>query len=187
VKLPSQLALGARGPAVRWLEYSLARLHHFALPSVDAAYDYATVDAVLAFQSIHGLPRTGVVDRRFWDVLARSGLPRARIPFGDHIEVDKTRQVLLEVRDGVVSFAAHVSTGATGNTPVGHWHVYAKQPGYTPKMMYDSLFFIDGFAIHGYYSVPAYPASHGCVRTPLWFAPQIFSRWGVGTSVYVFA
>ena len=80
-----------------------------------------------------------------------------------------------------------VSTGATGNTPVGHWHVYATGPGFNEKGMYDSLFFLRGFAIHGYVSVPTYPASHGCVRTPLWFAPGIYSRWGVGASVYVFA
>jgi lipoprotein-anchoring transpeptidase ErfK/SrfK len=52
--------------------------------------------------------------------------------------------------------------------------------------MYDSLFFVGEFAIHGYYSVPSYPASHGCVRTPIWFASGLYSRWGIGTSVYVF-
>jgi lipoprotein-anchoring transpeptidase ErfK/SrfK len=36
-------------------------------------------------------------------------------------------------------------------------------------------------------TVPTYRASHGCVRTPLWFAPGFYSRWGVGASVYVFA
>jgi lipoprotein-anchoring transpeptidase ErfK/SrfK len=81
---------------------------------------------------------------------------------------------------------SRVSTGATGNTPVGHWTVYAKGPGYNAKGMFDSLFFVGEFAIHGYYSVPSYPASHGCVRTPIWFASGLYSRWGIGTSVYVF-
>lgn len=57
----------------------------------------------------------------------------------------------------------------------------------TDNLMYDSLFFVRDFAIHGYCSVPSYPASHGCVRTPLWFASGIYARWDVGTSVYVFA
>jgi lipoprotein-anchoring transpeptidase ErfK/SrfK len=126
------------------------------------------------------------VDARFWTILRGSGPPPARIPSGDHIEVDKTRQVLFEVRDGKVVSVSHVSTGATGNTPVGHWHVYAKQAGFTPDGMWDSLFFLRGFAIHGYASVPAFPASHGCVRTPMWFASGLFSRWGVGTSIYIF-
>jgi Putative peptidoglycan binding domain/L,D-transpeptidase catalytic domain len=184
---PPLLASGARGPAVRWLQNTLYRLDGYALPAVSSVYDTPTVDAVLAFQKVHGLPMTGVVDRRFWNVLAASRAPRARIPFGDHIEVDKSRQLLFEVRAGRVVSVTRVSTGATGNTPVGHWHVYAKSPGFNAKGMYDSLFFLRGFAIHGYVSVPTYPASHGCVRTPLWFAPGIYSRWGVGASVYVFA
>ena len=179
------LAIGSRGPAVNWLEYSLLRLHHFALPAVKGVYDDATADAVLAFEKVHGLPRTGAVSRRFWGVLRTSGPPLARIRSGNHIEIDKTRQVLFEVRKGEVVSVSHVSTGATGNTPVGHWHVYSKGLGFNGSGMYDSLFFVGAFAIHGYHSVPAYPASHGCVRTPFWFARQIFPRWDVGTSVYV--
>ncbi len=182
-----QLASGARGPAVRWLQNTLYRLDGYALRGISSVFDAPTVDAVLAFQNVHGLPMTGVVDQRFWNVLATSGAPRARVPFGDHIEVDKSRQLLFEVRAGRVVSVTRVSTGATGNTPVGHWHVYAKGPGFNEKGMYDSLFFLRGFAIHGYVSVPTYPASHGCVRTPLWFQPGIYSRWGVGASVYVFA
>jgi hypothetical protein len=185
VELPPT-AFGARGPAVQWLQHAL-RLDGYALPGISSVFDSATADAVLAFQKVHGLPLTGAVERSFWDVLDTSGPPRARIPFGDHIEVDKRRQLLFEVRAGRVVSTTRVSTGATGNTPVGHWHVYAKSPGFNEKGMYDSLFFLRGFAIHGYVSVPTYPASHGCVRTPLWFAPGIYSRWGVGTSIYVFA
>jgi L,D-transpeptidase-like protein/putative peptidoglycan binding protein len=185
VDLPP-LAVGSHGPAVAWLEHSLAQVDHYALPGVGSRYDFATADAVLAFQNVHGLPRTGSVDARFWQVLRTSQPPLARIPLGDHIEVDKTRQVLFEVRDGLVVSVSHVSTGATGNTPVGHWHVYAKGPGFNAKGMYDSMFFLGGFAIHGYDSVPSYPASHGCVRRPFWFAREIYSRWAVAASVYVF-
>ena len=42
-----------------------------------------------------------------------------------------------------------------------------------------------GFAIHGYASVPPYPASHGCVRVPLWAAPGLYARWPVGSIVLV--
>ena len=180
------LTIGSAGTSVRWLQYQLHDVDHYALPEIDGSYGYSTSEAVLAFQKVHGLPRTGSVDVRFWTILRRSGPPLARIRSGDHIEVDKTRQVLFEVRDGKVASVAHVSTGATGNTPVGHWHVYAREAGFTPKGMYDSLFFTGAFAIHGYPSVPAYPGSHGCVRTPMWFASELFSRWGIGTSVYIF-
>jgi hypothetical protein len=186
VKVPL-LASGARGPAVRWLQQTLVREDGYALPGISSVFDAGTVDAVLAFQRVHDLPLTGVVDQRLWGLIGTSGPPRARIPVGDHIEVDKSRQLLFEVRAGRVVSTTRVSTGATGNTPVGHWHVYGKGPGFNAKGMYDSLFFLRGFAIHGYVSVPTYAASHGCVRTPLWFAPGIYSRWGVGSSVYVFA
>jgi lipoprotein-anchoring transpeptidase ErfK/SrfK len=49
------------------------------------------------------------------------------------------------------------------------------------------LYFLRGFAIHGYPSVPAYPASHGCVRVPMWIAPRIFDQHTFGTKVSVFA
>jgi L,D-transpeptidase catalytic domain/Putative peptidoglycan binding domain len=180
------LTMGSTGPAVAWLENRL-RLDHYALPGIGHVYDDGAADAVLAFQEVHGLPRTGAVDLRLWQALRTSAPPLARVRSGNHIEVDKTRQVLFEVLGGKVVSVSHVSTGATGNTPVGLWHVYAKGPGTNAKGMYDSLFFLRGFAIHGYYTVPPFPASHGCVRTPFWFARRLYSRWGLGTSVYVFA
>ena len=181
------LAVGAKGPAVAWLERSLLELHRYSLPGIDGVYDPATADAVFAFQKVHGLPANGSVDRRFLEVLRTTGPPVARVRSGDHLEVDKSRQLLFEVRGGKVVSVTHVSTGATGNTPLGHWRVYAKGPGYNALGMYDSLYFLRGFAIHGYWSVPWYPASHGCVRTPLWFAGGFYARWGVGSSVYVYA
>ena len=180
------LSVGSRGPAVRRLEYALNRVGHYALAAVDGVYDYSTSDAVLAFQTVHGFPRTGSVDSRFWTTIQTSGPPAARVRSGDHVEVDKGRQLLYEVRNGEVASVSRVSTGATGNTPVGHWRVYAKASGFNAKGMYDSLFFTGEFAIHGYASVPSYPASHGCVRTPLWFASGFYARWGIGTDVYVF-
>ena len=105
-----------------------------------------------------------------WALLARAGVPQARYG-GDHVEVDKTRQVLFLVRDGKVALTTHVSTGATGNTPLGEWHVYSKVAGWSWVLWYPN-YFLRGFAIHGYPEVPAYPASHGCVRVPMWLAPS---------------
>jgi lipoprotein-anchoring transpeptidase ErfK/SrfK len=47
-------------------------------------------------------------------------------------------------------------------------------------------YFLRGFAIHGYPEVPAYPASHGCVRVPMWLAPKLFERIPFGSSIYVY-
>ena len=183
VYVPS-LSLGSRGPSVRALEARLNELH-YGLRGVDGAFGEDTSDAVVAFQKLHGLPRTGQVTSVFWHVLLNASVPRARYP-GDHIEVDKTRQVLFVVRGGQVVLISHVSTGATGNTPVGRWHVYSKVPGWLPDGMFDSSFFIGAFAIHGYPSVPYYPASHGCVRLPVWIAPRIYQLDPYGTEVDIY-
>lgn len=59
-------------------------------------------------------------------------------------------------------------------TPTGTYHVYSKQgPYYRSKIfplphggapMPYAMFFRGGYAIHGSYELPAYNASHGCVR-----------------------
>ena len=183
VFLPS-LGPGSAGPSAYELDRRLHELH-FALGRVDGYYGFDDVDAVIAFQKLHGLPRTGSVDARFWAELQSAQIPQARYP-GDHVEVSKGRQVLFVVRDGKVALIVPVSTGATGNTPLGVWHVYSKVPGFNAKAMYYSSFFVGGFAIHGYHSVPAYPASHGCVRIPLWVAVRVYSLVDYGTTVYIY-
>jgi hypothetical protein len=179
-----RLHVGSHGPSVVALNESLHRLH-IALGSVDSSYGLDTRDAVVAFQKLHGLPRTGAVDARFWRVLLTARPPRARYP-GDHIEVSKPLQVLFVVRGGRAILVSHVSTGATGNTPVGRWHVYSKVPGWLPDGMFDSSFFLRGFAIHGYPSVPFYPGSHGCVRVPVWLAPRIYQYDPPGSTIYIY-
>jgi hypothetical protein len=183
VFVPS-LAMGSRGPSVRALEARLDAMR-YALRGVDGAFGEDTRDAVVAFQKLHGLPRTGRVTAVFWHVLLGAATPRARYP-GDHIEVNKARQVLFVVRGGQVVLISHVSTGATGNTPVGRWHVYSKVPGWLPDGMFDSSFFVGAFAIHGYPSVPFYPGSHGCVRVPVWLAPRIYGLDPYGTEVDIY-
>jgi lipoprotein-anchoring transpeptidase ErfK/SrfK len=178
-----RLVYGSRGPGVRLLEQTLAD-QHYALQRVDGAYGEDTVEAVLAFQKVHGLERTGRVDPALWHAIERAHTPPARYP-GDHIEVDKARQVLFVVRGGRVALVVHISTGATGNTPLGLWHVYHKVAGYSWVLYYPS-YFLRGFAIHGYPFVPAYPASHGCVRVPMWIAVSLYAQIPSGSSIYVY-
>jgi L,D-transpeptidase catalytic domain/Putative peptidoglycan binding domain/PKD domain len=183
INAPS-LSRGATGPGVLALERRLRELH-YALQGTDGVFGEDDEEAVLAFQKVYGLERTGAVTPGLWRLLARAGVPKARYP-GDHVEVDKTRQVLFLVRAGEVALVTHVSTGATGNTPVGLWHVYSKVVGWSWVLWYPS-YFLRGFAIHGYPEVPAYPASHGCVRVPMWLAPKLFTQIPLGGAVYVYA
>jgi N-acetylmuramoyl-L-alanine amidase len=182
VFLPT-LSVGSAGPSVYELDRRLSELH-YALGQVDGYFGRDDVDAVIAFQKLHGLPRTGAVEARFWVELQRAHVPRARFA-GDHVEVSKSRQVLFLVREGRVALVVPVSTGATGNTPVGVWHVYRRVAGWDWVLWYPT-YFTGAFAIHGYPEVPAYPASHGCVRVPMWVAPRLFEADDYGTTVYVY-
>jgi len=178
-----QLSWGSRGPSVRFLEQRLAQLH-YALTGIDGYYGQDDFDAVIAFQKVNGMSRDGVVGPAMWSRLAVATIPRARFP-GSHIEVDKTKQVLFDVRDGQVVKILPVSTGATGNTPIGTFHVYSKEPGYNQKLMYFSMYFLGNFAVHGYPEVPSYPASHGCVRIPIWAAVALYDTHDYGTTVII--
>ena len=177
------LGPGSRGPSVRALEQRLAELH-YAVRS-DGVFGDDDRDALIAFQKIEALPRTGVADAALWRRLLVAHTPAARYP-GDHVEVDKTRQVVFVVRGGEVVLVVPTSTGATGNTPLGVWHVYRKVQGFDWVLYYPS-YFLRGFAVHGYPDVPPYPASHGCARIPMWIATTVYADMPPGSTVYVYA
>jgi lipoprotein-anchoring transpeptidase ErfK/SrfK len=70
-------------------------------------------------------------------------------------------------------------------TVLGRYRVYQKSPGTNSEGMVDSSYFIRGYAIHGYASVPTYNASHGCLRVPIPDASTIFNWLQVGDVVWV--
>jgi hypothetical protein len=177
------LGRGSRGPSVLAVQRRLAELG-YVLPAADSHYGLTTYEAVLAFQKVHGLPRSGRVDARVWRELLRARTPAPRHR-GTHIEVSKGRQLLYVVRDSRVQAILHVSTGRTGNTPVGTWRIYRKVTGWDWVLWYP-LYFLRGFAIHGYPDVPTYPASAGCVRIPMWYAPRLFAQFSHGQLVRVY-
>jgi hypothetical protein len=177
------LSYGAKGTSVRELERQLSE-QHYAIRK-DGFFGSEDLEAVYAFQKVHGLARTGTVDASLWRRILTSTTPSARYG-GDHVEVDKARQVLLVVRDGKVTLVVATSTGATGNTPLGVWHVYRKVSGFDWVLYYPS-YFLRGFAVHGYPDVPPYPASHGCARIPMWIAQTVYSMLPDGSTVYVYA
>lgn len=176
------LSLGARGASVRELEQRLRELHYAV--QADGYFGDDDVEALYAFQKVEGLDRTGAVDASVWARLAAAHPPAARYG-GDHVEIDKTRQVLFIVRGGKVRLIVATSTGATGNTPVGAWRVYRKVTGFD-WVLYFPSYFLRGFAVHGYPDVPPYPASHGCARIPMWVATTVYAQIAYGSEVYVY-
>jgi PKD repeat protein len=188
VVLP-RLLFGARSSAVAQLGAQLQSLH-YAAPATPF-FDSRMLDAVYAFQKVQGLSRTGVVDTTFWGRLNSPYVPFPRYAQpADHLEIDKTRQVLYVVRSGRVALIVPVSTGGGGHyTPVGRFAIYRKVAGFDPSplgTLYDPMYFTGGYAIHGNPSVPPYPASHGCVRVPMWLARSLSTTNPYGETVYVY-
>ncbi len=169
---------GAKGPAVVALQERLRSLGYW-LSTPDGTYGGLTVQAVMAFQKVEGMDRDGIAGSATLAALDDARRPAAASSGGDLIEVDKARQVLFVVRDGEVRWTLNVSTGTEepywvngrtemADTPAGDWQVEWAVDGvdvgelgglYRPRYFHG-----DGIAVHGYSDVPAWPASHGCVR-----------------------
>ena len=186
-----QLAEGATGASVGALDRRLGALGYI-VPAASGSFDADLLDSVYAFQKVQGLDRTGIVTPAFWAKLDHPLRPQPRYSEpADHIEVDKARQVLFIVRNHRVTAIVPVSTaGLPGKfTPVGRFAIYRKVDGFDPSplgTLYDPMYFTGGYAIHGNPSVPPYPASHGCVRVPMWIAPILYASNDYGETVYVY-
>jgi N-acetylmuramoyl-L-alanine amidase len=185
----ARIATGSSGVRVRGLLTALSRLQ-IRLPYMGTTFNSQCADAVMAFQKAYRLPRTYVFDGDDWRKLdgAQPVKPRYSGP-STHLEVDKGRQILMVVKNGAVYGLIAVSTGATGNTPEGTFHIQQKHP-YTTSgyggILFRTMGFIGNFAIHGYAPVPPYPASHGCIREPMWVADWTYSQSWVGEQLYVY-
>jgi PKD repeat protein len=185
-----ELRYGMNEPAVGVLRRRLAALgYRSSITGNQFSSDLQ--DAVLAFQKVQGLDRTGGVGPALWSALDTPKLPHLRYPGqGDHLEVDKTLQVLLVAHAGKVAWISPVSTGGPGKyTPEGTFTVQRKVPGFDPSplgTLWDPEYFTGGYAVHGNPSVPAYPASHGCVRVPMWVGSLLYASVPVGEPVDVY-
>jgi lipoprotein-anchoring transpeptidase ErfK/SrfK len=174
------------------LARQLAALH-YVVPSFSSTFGDDFVQRVYAFQKVQGLERTGSVDAAFWTKLGNPRIPAPRYSQpADHIEVDKTHQVLYVVRDGKIALISPVSTAGIAGyyTPEGRFAIYRKVTGYDPSplgVLLDPMYFVGGYAIHGNPSVPPYPASHGCVRVPNFVIYRLFGSEPYGETVYVYS
>lgn len=148
-----------------------------------------TARGVLAYRKVNGMSRSmragkGLVKR----VFAGRGGYRVRHPgAGRHVEAPLGKQVLVFARGGK-PYAIYPTSSGTSATPTvtGHYRFHRTEPGYNSLGMYYSWYFHGGYAIHGYKSVPNYPASHGCLRTFIADQPEIFKRIKYGESIFVF-
>ncbi len=180
------------GQLVWYLEYQLTRLKYCPGP-IDGLYDDSTRDAVLAFQKVERLTRDGMVETAVWERLATAQTPLPKkIDVGTRVEIDLSRQVLFMVTDNKVWKIVHVSTGSTTRrTRVGHFQIADKFRGWVncvtlSGQMYYPSYVVSKTAIHGYRHVPAYPASHGCIRVPVWMAEELWNQTPRGMTVDIY-
>jgi L,D-transpeptidase catalytic domain/Putative peptidoglycan binding domain len=182
-----QAGAGERGVKVLLLQRALLR-EGFATP-VTGYYDDATARGVLAFRKTNGLGRDGYALNDVFAMLMRGeGSYRLRYPkAGKHVEFDWSRQVLVLARGGRPYRTYHTSSGAPATPTVfGSYRFYLQTPGTNSKGMVHSSYFIGGYAIHGYASVPKYPASHGCLRVPIPNALSIFNWIDIGDPIFTY-
>jgi L,D-transpeptidase-like protein/putative peptidoglycan binding protein len=184
------LSVGSSGPDVVALRARLAELR-VHVPAPSTTFGSELYDSVVAFQKARGLARTGTVDDATWQALSQDVVPMPRYRgHGSHIEVSKSRQILMIVRNGETVWYLPVSSGAGGITPVGRYRILWKALATTtwlgPAILYRTMTFHTHYAIHGFPSVPAYPASHGCVRVPIWLADWLYQQSPVGEAVDVY-
>jgi peptidoglycan hydrolase-like protein with peptidoglycan-binding domain len=178
---------GARGAVVRLLQRGLRRLNYAV--SSSGRYDPATQRAVMAWRKLTGSPRNYVASPSvIRGVLAGKGRFRVRHPKdGRHVEADLSRQVLALIDGDRVRRIYHTSSGAPATpTILGRYEVYRRDLGTNGLGMVDASYFIRGYAIHGYISVPAFNASHGCLRVPIPDARSIFNWLKMGDVVWVY-
>ena len=185
--LPRRVGPASRRSSVRALQRRLRRLGYVV--GAPGAYDARTARAVLAFRKVTGMPRRFDASSPVMRAIAHgAGSFRIRRPaHGRHIEADLSRQVIALIAAGRVERIYPVSSGAPSTPTIrGEFRVYAKAPGTNVKGMVDSAYFSGGYATHGYWSVPAFPASHGCLRVPLADARSLFRWIHIGTRVDVY-
>lgn len=186
----TNLRVGSRGSAVVQLQTRLTELRYDVGP-IDGAFGPSTKHGVIAFQKVNGLARDGIVGPRTRAALTKPVVPKVRrVRTGTYLEVDLTRQIVLLARDGKVTRIIDTSTGKVSTpTPVGTYRIERRIDGYRTGAlgtMWRPAYFHRGYALHGYPSVPPYPASHGCVRMIDPAMNRLWSQLKIGTSVQTY-
>ena len=178
---------GKCGSAVVGFKKAMRRLGYIA--NKGRCFKGKTARGVLAYRKVNGMSRTmragkGLVKR----VFAGRGGYRVRHPgAGRHVEAPLDKQVLVFAKGDRVTQVYPISSGTSATpTVTGHYRFHRTEPGYNSHGMYYSWYFHGGYAVHGYESVPDYPASHGCLRTFIADQPEVYERIQPGESIFVF-
>jgi lipoprotein-anchoring transpeptidase ErfK/SrfK len=196
----AQQSTTAALPSVRTLQERLAELG-YDVGTPDGRWGARTTYSLMAFQKVEGLTRDGQDGPETQAALAKASPPGPMVPGGapTRIEIDVARQVMFHWVNGSLARILPVSTGnnerycvdgdcSVAVTPGGSFRIGRKAAGLEVAPLGElwwPMYFNGGIAIHGSPSVPAYPASHGCIRIPMYAAPTFYDQVPAGTRVHV--
>lgn len=192
---------GESGPEIVALQQRLAELGYWN-GAADGEFGQLTMQAVYALQKAAGISRDGSVGPKTRKALGAGVRPSAKSRDGHRVEIDLKRQLLMIVNDGKVTRIFNTSTGSNENyqqdgntyvavTPTGKFTVTRQIDGWRHAPLgdlYRPKYFNGGIAVHGAYSIPPYPASHGCARLSIAAMDWLWKSGDVqvGTSVWVY-
>ena len=181
-------------------EKRLSELGYWTGP-VDGTLDSSSRHALIAFQKVEGRQRTGKLTRVEFQALVSAHRPLPKYSGDAHVEIDLKRQVLFIVdTTGTVTHILPVCTGNEktymdhgeihrAHTPRGRFRVLRKIAGWRLSslgLLYYPNYIYNGIAIHGSLAVAVYPASHGCIRIPMFASKELSELTPVGTEVIVY-
>ena len=207
VSTASGFGQGAKGDKVVEVQTLLQNLK-FDISDTGGSFGDQTYHAVMAFQKVNGLARTGRVSDATLAAMRTAIEPEPMLPSGgaDRIEIDLNKQYLALYKGGTLDKLLSISSGSGKDfcvldpetnktacdkavTPGGSFRIRSRIIGWRESklgLLYNPLYFNGGIAIHGAPSVPGTPASHGCVRIPMisaeWFPDAVANNM----PVYVF-
>ena len=181
-------------------EQRLWDLGYWAGP-IDGNFDPASRQALIAFQKVERRALTGRLTLKELNAVRQASRPVPRRTHNAHVEIDLERQVLFLVDEtGAVLRVLPISTGSgelyvdqgrveRAITPTGSFKVLRKVSGWrksTLGLLYYPNYIYNGIAIHGSPSVPIRPASHGCIRVPMFAAKELSTLLPVGIDVLIY-
>ncbi len=185
---------------IQEVEQVLSSLGYW-ITKVDGKSDDSTRQAIIAFQKVEGLKRTGVLSDDLLRNLRLASKPSAKHSGEAHVEIDISRQVIFLVNaEGEVTNVLSTSTGngeryfsegkwQKASTPRGTFKIERQIRGVRKAPLgtiYNPSYFNGGIAIHGSNSIPVKAASHGCARIPRFADKQFVEMVKVGMPVYVY-
>ena len=169
--------------------------------AVDGILDPASRYALIAFQKVEGRQRTGRLTKDELQALRTATRPIPQHTGYAHFEIDLDRQVLfiVDASDSITRILpvctgnekSYVDHGQThrAHTPRGKFKVLRKISGWRRSslgLLYYPNYIHEGVAIHGSLAMAVYPASHGCIRIPMFAAKELSEITPIGTEVIVY-